>query len=234
MQANSLSKKFFRIVKLFLLALVFFTAFYLLDNLFRVKEVVIDRKNSINGINEFLNENLLLLSENRIKEELLKKNPTVKTIEVKKKYPSTLFFSVVLEESVAKLIVGQGFFYLSGKGKIILKTREGIDGITTINYYQKLNFQSHKPGEILGYDDIMQAIGLIAAIKDSGFKIDNVDIGGVDMILFNLGDKNLIFSSVKNIEEQMYQWREITKKFKIEGRTYKEIDLRYDKPIIRF
>lgn len=234
MQTNSLSKKFLGVVKLLFLVLVFFTTFYLLDTVFRVKEIVIDKKNQLNGINAYMNKNLLMLSESSIKNELIIKNPLIKTIEVKKKFPSTIIISIIPEKPLAKLIVGQGFFYLSENGKIIAKTREELDETITINYYQKLNFQSHRTGEFIGYADIMKAVGLITLVEDSGFKVDNVDIGGVDVILFNLGDKNLIFSSVKNIEEQLYQWREIARQFKIEGKSYREVDLRYDKPIVRF
>ena len=54
------------------------------------------------------------------------------------------------------------------------------------------------------------------------------------MLLFNVGEKKIIFSSEKEAGSQLFQLQQIVKQFKVEGRAFKEIDLRYDKPVVRF
>ena len=62
-----------------------------------------------------------------------------------------------------------------------------------------------------------------------------IDIKGQDMLVFNLIDgKQIIFSNSKDKNTQNYQLELIIKQFKIEGKEFKKIDLRFDKPIISF
>ena len=130
--------------------------------------------------------------------------------------------------------VNQGYFYLAANGKILRKTKLFTKNAPQVNFYQKLDFLTYSAGDRLNYKELIIALELIDSFNDLGYKVDKVDIGGTNMILFNQDKKVIIFSSDKKVEEQIYQWQEIVKKFRIEGRLYKEIDLRFDKPIIRF
>ena len=62
-----------------------------------------------------------------------------------------------------------------------------------------------------------------------------IDIKGQDVILFNLIDnKKIIFSNNKDREAQEYQLELIIRQFKIEGKDFRKIDLRFNKPIVEF
>ena len=62
-----------------------------------------------------------------------------------------------------------------------------------------------------------------------------IDIKGQDMLVFNLeSDKEIIFSNKKEKELQDYQLEFIIKQFKIEGKEFKKIDLRFEKPVVTF
>ena len=238
MPANSSSKRFSDkirwTVSMIFFSILTFAFIFFLNDFFRIKEIKIINNDFIIGLEEYKNRNLIFISEKNIEENLLKKNSAVNKVSIEKKYPSTLIINVTVEKPLAHLIASQGFFYLSSQGEILSKSKSPDKSLPLIRHYQKLNSQTFKPGDMLGYKDIIQALNLLKAVQEFGFKIDNVDINGVNMILFNLGDKKIIFSSERQVAEQIYQWQQIIKQFKVEGKAFKEIDLRYDKPIVRF
>ena len=147
---------------------------------------------------------------------------------------STLILNITEDKPIGALSVNHGYFYLAANGKILRKTKLFTKNAPQVNFYQKLDFLTYSAGDRLNYKELIMALELIDSFNDLGYKVDKVDIGGTNMILFNQDKKVIIFSSDKKVEEQIYQWQEIVKKFRIEGRLYKEIDLRFDKPIIRF
>lgn len=239
MPANSSLKNFLDKLKLFflffLIFLFFFIVLYLLNNLFYIKKIqIISDKKDFIGIQELKKNSLILISEKEIKETIIKKNPSVDKVEVEKKYPATLILKINIEKPIVNLITSQGYFYLSYQGKILFKSPLRFESLPVINYYQKLNFQSYQAGDFLTFKDIKSTLYLIKEISNLNINIDNVDINGVNMILFNIGDKKIIFSSEKDSGLQLYQLQQIIRQFKAEGKKFKEIDLRYDKPVVRF
>lgn len=239
MPVNSLWRKFLDKLKLFfsflLICFFFFIILYLLNNLFSIKkiEIVSDKKDFI-GIQELKKSNLIFISEKEIKELIFKKNPSADKVGIEKKYPATLVLKINIEKPVVNLVTSQGYFYLSSQGEILSKSKTSDNKIPIINYYQKLNFQSYQSGDFLTFKDIKSTLYLIKEVSDLNINIDNVDINGVNMILFNLDDKKIIFSSEKDTKLQVYQLQQIVRQFKVEGRQFKEIDLRYDKPVVRY
>jgi hypothetical protein len=107
--------------------------------------------------------------------------------------------------------------------------------IPVINYYQKLNNDSFQTGDWIDYEDIKQTLFFIDKLNQINLKTLIIDISGQDMLVFNLnGDKKIIFSIKKAKELQDYQLELIIRQFKIEGKEYKTIDLRFNKPVIGF
>ncbi len=194
---------------------------------------IINGRSSILGLDELKKSSLIFVSEKEVADTIINKNPSIKNVNVEKKYPATLILKLTYDEPLAALLVNNGYFFLSPMGKIIYKSRES-GSYSKINFYQKLNFQSYNAGDLVTFKDILNGLYFMKNLVDLGFKVDNLDINGVDMLLFNLNDKKIIFSSEKDRELQIYQLEQIVRQFKIEGKSFKEIDLRYDKPVVRF
>jgi len=226
-------------IKFFIVFIFFFIIFFYLDfflnNYFRIKKIeIIGLKKSIFGLNEIQGENLLFISEKKTKKNLEEKNPFIKEIFFKKKFPSTLILEVAFYQPIAQLIVKDGFYDLAENGKIISKSREENKNLTKLNFYQKLNYQSYNIGEKLFFKEIIDGLYFLKSFADINMKVDNLDINGTNMLVFNLIDKKIIFSSEKEKKLQVFQMKEIIRRFKVEGKQYREVDLRFDKPIIRF
>ncbi|KKP73817.1 MAG: hypothetical protein UR68_C0002G0040 [Candidatus Roizmanbacteria bacterium GW2011_GWA2_35_19] len=153
-------------------------------------------KLNISGLEELNNKNILLINIKKTEELLIKINPQIKKLTVKKNYPS--------------------------------------HQLPKINYYQKLNYFSFLPGDFIKYEDIKSGLFFLRFLKDSGLQVNDLDIADFDMLLFNVGDKKIIFTTLKNKEKQIIEAESILHQFKIEGKYWQSIDMRFDKPIVKF
>lgn len=238
---NILSTKFLKRLKFLLffsfLCLLFFSGLFFFDQLFLIKKIqlISDRKSSLANQDELINKNLIFLNEDQAAKEIVQENALIKKAVVDKLWPSTLKVTIYFYEPIAALVVNQGFFNLSVDGRILTKNKENYSSLPMVNYYQKLNNNSFSVGNWIDYKDLQQALFFVDKLKQINLKTLTVDIKGQDMLVFNLNsDKEIIFSSQKEKELQDYQLELIIRQFKIEGKDYKKIDLRFNKPIIQF
>ena len=150
-------------------------------------------------------------------------------------WPATLKVTVYFYEPIAALIVNKGLFNLSADGRILSKIKDDQSPLPIINYYQKLNSNSFQTGDWINYKDIKQTLFFIDKLGQINLMPLTIDIKGQDMLIFNLdGDKKIVFSNQKEKELQYYQLELIIRQFKIEGKEFKKIDLRFNKPVITF
>ncbi len=184
---------------------------------------------------KLISKSLLLIDENKISKKIVQENYLLKTAVVKKIWPDKLSIEVTFYEPCATLIINNGFFNLSCDGRILEKLHDSPLNLPIVNFYQKLNSNFFKIGEWVDYKDIKQALYFVDKLKQINIYPLTIDIKGQDMLVFNLiGEKKIIFSNNKDKETQDYQLELIVKQFKIEGKEFSKIDLRFDKPIISF
>lgn len=241
MQQTSFSGKFlYTIKRIFFISVIsgiFFLGLYGLNTFIRVQKIIIGGDNnigSLRGLSSYYQKNLFILSEKDIENNLLKENPELKSATVNKKFPDSLVITVSLQPALASIELHDGYAYLSETGKIISKSREKKDQFPLIHYYQKMNYSSFSAGEDIQYIDVVSALHFLKKLSDLGLKTDTVDINGLDMLLFTIGDKKLYFTTEKDTKTQDYELEQIIRQFKVEGRDFKSLDLRFEKPIIRF
>jgi len=217
---------------LFFLSLVFF------QNYFQVKRIKIvndEKKSLITGIDYWKNKNLFLIKDEDVNKQLVELNSFLKSVEVEKKFPETLIIIPQYIQPIAQLKVSDGFFYLGETGRILTKIKsENKTAYPVINYYQKLNSYSYSAGDWLDLVDVKLALQIVKLTRNLQLDPVSIDINGEDMIVCNLSERKIFFTTKKKIEDQEYQLTEIIKQFKVSGKQFKEIDLRFEKPVIRF
>ncbi len=241
MPQNTLLMKYLKKIKLFLffllLCLILFFVLFFFNQFFLVKkiEIISEKKFLLANQNELLNKNLIFIDQDKIAKKIIKENSLLKDVVVSKAWPDSIKLTVFFYDPVAALIVNNGFFYLSVDGRILSKTKNNQLSLPIINYYQKLNNNFFQIGDRIDYSDIRQTLFYIDKLGQINLRILTIDIKGQDMLVFNLeGDKKIVFSNNKEKEIQTYQLELIIRQFKIEGKEFKKIDLRFEKPVITF
>ena len=241
MSLNTLSVKFLNKIKFFSFFLLLCTIFFLLVffgyKIFLIKniQIISSKKFTLANKEKLINQSLIFANEDKIANRIVKENFFIKTSDVEKIWPNKLKISVTFYEPCASLLINSGFFSLSCDGRILQKTKDILQYLPVINYYQKLNSRSFQTGSWVDYKDIKQALFFIDKLKEINLTPLTIDIRGQDMLVFNLiGSQQIVFSNSKDKSVQDYQLELIVKQFKIEGREFKKVDLRFDKPIIEF
>ncbi len=241
MSQNILLMKFLNKLKFFLffsfLSLFFFLILFFINQFFLIKKVqlISDREFLLANKDELVNKNLIFLNQDKIAKKIIFENSLLKSVVINKVWPDTLKVTLYFYEPMAALIVNQGFFNLSVDGRILSKIKDGQPSLPIINYYQKLNSNSFTSGDRIDYKDIRQTLFFIDKLRQINLMPLTIDINGQDMLVFNLvSNQQIIFSNNKDKNVQSYQLELIIRQFKIEGKEFKKIDLRFEKPIISF
>jgi len=237
-------KQFFlclrKISLFFFFTFLFFYGLFFLDNFFKVKVIKIEADSSLNnllGVESLKEKNIFFILEDKEEKRLKEINPKIKEIKILKKYPQTLNI-YVKTYSLAALIRGsQGFLGLSEDGRILftLKNQGKYSSLPLINYYQLINQTIYKVGDWIDFKDIKITLILLDQLKSFNLIINGIDIVNEDMIVFKLkDDKRILFTSKKDWQAQIFPVFLILRHLKIEGKQFRQIDVRFDKPIIKF
>jgi len=209
---------------------------FLLNCLFSIKKIAVssDEKNiKLIGLESLKNLNLIFFDPKTAEIDIVQKNPSIKTVNITKKYPDKIIIDIEKDQPIAVLRADQGFFFLSAEGKIIFKKKDNDTRLPLINYYQNFYYYQYQAGEKIDYDEVLASVDFLKRTDSLGLKVDTVDISGVHMVAFNLGDKKILFSLEKDRRVQDFQLETIIKQFKIEGKEFFSLDLRFDKPVIK-
>jgi len=243
MRLKKLLLSFFPFLKtISFFSLLFFTTLIILryfNQFFQIKVVELEKKSTIDFqtiLKERLKEkNWLFFSEKNEEKKIKDDYPYIKNILIEKKFPDKVVVKIDLYYPIAGIKTNDGFFILSSDGRILQKNKKLDPSLPLINYYQLINSLIYKTGNSLDFNDLKISLKLLEELKKINIKINTIDIKNEDMILFNLDDKKeIVFTSRKEIEKQIFPILIILKQIKVEGKKYKRIDVRFDKPIIKF
>jgi hypothetical protein len=207
-----------------------------LQQIFRIRNIEVSSLKPVQliGLQSFRGDSLLFTSQTQIKGEVLSANAEVKDVLVTKKYPNTINIHVSLYEPLAYLQTNGGLVLLSDDGHILSKARVKTLDLPVISYYQQLSYEMLQSGENIDFLDIIKGLHFLQKSLDLGFKITSIDINGYNMLGLYAGDKEILFTLEKDSDLQDYQLETITRQLKIQGKDFKKIDLRFDKPVVEF
>lgn len=238
MPVNSLFQRFYRkhniLIKIIFTSTISLIIIILLDFFFRIKAIKIEGYSGVILGGELLrNKNILLVDVDQFKKKLIELNPIINDLSITKQYPSVLKIYIKKNKATAVIKGNIRYLLLSESGRILEKSNQ-LSNFPVINYYQVINEDIFKVGDTIDYKDIKSALFYIKILSDLRIVVDRVDIVGFDMVVCKEKDREYVFSVEKDSQNQIYNISEIIKKFKVEGRVYKKIDLRFEKPVVTF
>ncbi len=219
------------------LAIILFLILIFADKYFSVINIIVDspdKAGTIFGLEDYRHSNLILLSTDEMAKTLKKQNPEVKEATVTKIYPRTVVVKISLYKPLAVIDNGDGYLFLSEDGRILSRSSRNSLSLPIIHYYQKLNRYMFVVGDWINFQDMSFALHFIKTMNDLNMIVDQVDINGADMILCKLDNRQIVFTTEKSIQLQDYELEQIVRQFKIDGKAFKSLDLRFEKPVVKF
>ncbi len=218
------------------IAIVLIIAGFLFKNEFSIQQIEIigaPRSLLIQGLDDLKQTNLLLLSEADVQAKLLNLNPNLRQVNIIKNYPHSIIISVVLQTPSAALQTNSGYFIIDESAHLLQRVKI----IKTLNYpiityYQKLDYDSFAPGDVIDNKDILASLQFLRKAQELGLVVNAIDIKGFSMIALQVDTKSIYFSLEKDIKAQTFQFETVIKQFRIEGRDFGKLDFRFEKPIV--
>lgn len=223
-----------RYLLLCLLPVVVVGSLYLLNNYFLIRTVTLltKDKGTVSGLYALHNTNLLFLDENEASEIIRKQNPYVKTVNIKKQYPSTVIVQIILLKPAAYLQSAEGFFEIGENGRILGKIRGKTTKTPLITYYQQFPYRNYQAGSYIENKDILVSLFFLHELKNVGMVIKTIDIAGFHMLGLYTEEQKFIFNVEKNRTMQSYEATQVIKQLKRQKKDFKTLDVRFDKPVI--
>jgi cell division septal protein FtsQ len=208
---------------------------FILYDAFTVREIEVHAGNNakqIFGLEYWKNQNILFQPTEYIEQHILKQNPHVKKVSVEKVYPSKIRVTIVYEYPVAQIQINSGFLKVNQEGKILEKIRTADEKLPQVKYYQQLMYESFQTGQTISFKDIQYALYFLQKVQSQGIRVNSIDIAGFHMLGLYSEEKSFIFSVEKDKDAQTYQFESVYRNFKIKGKDFKSIDVRFDKTIV--
>lgn len=211
---------------------------YRIDHAYRVQEMKVygeSKEFPFKGKNQYRGMHLWRLDLREAEKYLTNANPYYRILSIGKKYPSVIEVEVSRLTQAAYLMVGDGYLLLSTEGIILEKVREIENtGIPVITFYQNVPYNSFQRGDEIGFKEVEDSLYFLGIVQDARLKVNSIAIEGFHMLGLYTDSSAFLFSSEKDIELQKYQFEQSLRQLSVEGIAFETLDLRFDKPIIRF
>lgn len=210
---------------------------YHVSQRYTVKQVRIEGNVStvpLRGLETLEGEYMFLIEKKELAHTLINQNPHLKGLSITKEYPHTLVFEMEFYQPAAVLDVQEGFYVISADGRILEKTREKPTGIPSLTIYQSTHYLSYQAGEILDTSELRYTLAILADVTKYGYDIDTIDVQAFHMIALQGEGVIFLVSAEQPLDDTMHDLRSILKQLAIQGKTFRVLNLRFDKPIIQF
>lgn len=224
MKRRFISISFFPVL-FFLTVLILF----ILWNRFKIKTaIVISEQTNIFGLESMNNQNLFVLNIDNLQRNLLKANPSLSSASVVKRYPNRVIIFLQFRTPIAQIFNNSIRYYLDRDG--IFLTNIKIDRSLPIVNASEINIS---PGDIADWRIKKSAI-LLEDIAQQSISVGQITIDDTAKIfLINLAnDTRVVIPYAYDALKAAASLQMIISRFRIEGKFAKEIDFRYDKPVV--
>ncbi len=183
---------------------------------------------------QVLGKNIFTLDSKKIAEDIKAENFLIKEVEIEKKLLNKVVVRLEIYQPFAYLSPDEEkWFILSESGYLMEEKQEAKENLPKIII--KNLAADLKVGEKLDQKEILSALEIIGLTKDNSIQLQKIMLDREKVITLALNEDILAsFSAQKNIGLQVDSLLFILRQSKIEGSLPRFIDLRFDKPVVRF
>lgn len=197
--------------------------------LFRIREINMSGDDvAIDVDQKQLNTNLLFFPTMKLEKELLSRYPMLGSVSVRKKFPHTLIIEVTVRKAIARLPSDLGFVALSSGGTVVSDARTQ-PMLPLID----VPFSSVQIGQSIQEPRILTALSYIQADMTPSLRIERVSFYDDSSLLIQTAETNIIVPQQSDTRDTIATLQQLVTRFRMKGRLPAQIDLRFDKPIIK-
>jgi len=225
---------------LLLLVLIFLSALgfwmFYTGSFFKVKTIFCQKgdynchKNEILLFNQAIGQNIFLLKTKSLAETIYRNSPDYKEVLIKKKLPDQLMVTIIPRSAFALLEAGLEKKVVVDEGGYVLSDGDLADNLPRV-LVRVLPVQ----GEKISDEKTLQALKLIKLVQGSFLDFKIIDSSSkMDFTLFLSQGLVATFSAQKDLITQVDSLQYILRHSRMEDSKIQAIDLRFQKPVLKF
>ncbi len=166
-------------------------------------------------------------------------NPHIEKLVLVRKWPDTLVLMTVARKPVAWIQADAGVMTVDTNGYVLRRERDESATrsaeLTQISLFQRLAFDQYQVGDRLTINQLHSALAILEYLTQrEALAVKHIAIGSANVIRCSVEDAEIIFAADKDVQVQGYVLHQLLEQFTRSGRTYRTIDLRFDKPVVVF
>lgn len=202
----------------------------------QIKNIIVTTDFDINNnqkltqiLNNTKGQNILLLNEQNLVNQIKKTDIKINNVQITKQLLGKVVINIIKKQPLAAVTSGSRYLLIDQNGLFYDETQP-VSNLPIINFAAGL--QNIKVGSrIEGRDK--EALEILASLVGKE-QVTTVSVEQ-EKIQVELGSKtNVLFPIIDNITSKISALQTILARFRIEGKTTKTIDLRFEKPVITF
>lgn len=238
MQPKGLLRRLRRLFKFLVIILpVFLVVFLVRSNFWRVEKVGCHLNGNLCPPNLWaelanitLGKNIFTLSSNKLSEKIKKSHPEFFEVKISKQFPQGLLAEIEVRRAVVAIGKEDGEVFLADKDGVLLKKVQQSFELPLVIIADEIK---QEIGEQIKNEIVLKEIQILSESKLRLLEPKSAQTvsEGVIEVWFKDG-LQVLFSTNKEIKEQLDSLQYIYERTKIEGKKPKRIDLRFDKPVI--
>lgn len=201
---------------------------YLLLQLFQIKNIIVTGDPAKVEVNakQFVG-NMLFFQSAQVIAQLTNENPLIKTIEIRKHFPSTLELVVYKRQPVARLQTQAAIVGIDGEA--VVTDMLGDATIPSI----LIDVPLVRMGATIKDEGVKQAVMIVTG-SQSFLHIKKIQSYETVSLRVETQESNIFFPQKGDIRPILDTLQTLIMGFRIKGTMPKTIDLRFDKPVVQF
>lgn len=203
--------------------------FLVVQHFFSIKVIEVVGDNIEVILNEDrISKNLLFFPSQAIRSKVLSDNPWLVDVKFVKKFPNTLQIVPVLRSPIAKLQSNERLVLMDKSGMIL----GDADSSVTLPIIQ-ISAENLRVGGIVDDKRVQMALVFIEGVEPS-LLIDHIESHDRSYLLAKSSKSNIFIPQDRSISQTIATLQTLITGFRIKGTLPTVVDLRFDKPIIKF
>ncbi len=183
-------------------------------------QIVIDEKK--------MSKNLLFFPSDRVRKEIIADNTLLSDVRFQKKYPHTLVIVPVLRPAFARLRSVERVVLLDRDGVVLMDGDQGL-ALPIIQF----NLTDIRVGETITEKRVQTALALLNGLQKM-FTILSISEFDGSSLLVKAGKTDIFIAQERDVGEILATLQTLITGFRIKGTLPAVVDLRFDKPVIKF
>ena len=177
---------------------------------------------------EKMSKTLLFFPSDRLRGEVLRDNPLLADVHFQKKYPHTLVIIPTLRSAFVRLQTNDRIVLLDRSGIVLMDGDQG-KALPLLRF----NLQALRVSEAIVDARVQLALSLLDGLR-TVFPVDAITEQDGAYVLVKTGKTDIFIPQDKELDDILATLQTLMTGFRIKGTLPEVVDLRFDKPVIKF